>query len=357
MAANGFGNLFKIHSFGESHGAALGVVIEGCSAGLHFDLAELKRQMDRRRPGQTQVVSARNESDEFEILSGVFEEKTLGTPIAIIVRNRDQKSEDYAKPLNRTGHADDVWASKFGFADHRGGGRSSGRETLSRVLGGAVAQMLVRKLSPETKCLAFVEQIGEIAIDAEDKKNIQLALRDEYDLEKSAVRMPSLEKSQQLHELLLQAKEKGESYGGIIGAVIHRAPTNLGQPVFKKLKSELSAALMSIGAVNGIEFGSGFGKVEVKGTEFHRQFHRGSQSGGNENENYGGIRGGISTGEDIYLRLVFKPTSSILDVAKKGRHDPCILPRAVVVVEAMINLVLADQLLWRRLDQISLDQV
>ena len=323
MNANSFGSRFVINTFGESHGVALGVVIDGCPAGLDFDLEFLTKEMERRRPGvysQEQiVVSARKELDSPEILSGVFEGKTLGTPIAILVRNQDQRSEDYEKTKDapRIGHADDVWKCKFGHADYRGGGRSSGRETLCRVLGGAVAKMLIRKISPATIIEGYVSQVG----------NHKLA---------SAIELQSIK------EVLSDAQKKGESLGGEVTIRIQKPIPNLGQPVFHKLKSDLAAAMMSVGAATGFEIGAGFDVIEQAGTAFHK----------NKNaEVYGGIRGGISTGEDIVLRIAMKPTSSILDVAKQGRHDPCIAIRAVPVFESMAALVIADHLLWMKQDR------
>ena len=320
MSANSFGYIFKLTSFGESHGTALGVVIEGCPAGLEFDEELLHNWMDKRRPGSSSITSGRNEKDKTEILSGVFEGKTLGTPIAVIVRNQDARPQDYKeiKDNYRIGHADDVWQDKFGHRDYRGGGRASGRETLSRVIGGAFAQMLVRKLSPRTKVYGFVRQVSDMVFESGD------------------------DSTEKIEKFLLKAKQEGQSYGGVAEIHVIDPPRGLGQPVFHKLKSDLARAMMSVGATNGFEIG--FAVSPSKGTEFHR--HMSSPS-------YGGIRGGISTGERISLRVVFKPTSSVLDVAKRGRHDPCIVLRAVSVLEAMAYIVLADHLLWSRLDRLS----
>lgn len=339
MSANSFGSRFKITSFGESHGTALGVLVEGCPAGILFDETLLLKQLERRRPGKSgnQIVSGRQESDVPEVLSGIFEGKTLGTPIAMIVRNQDARSQDYeaVKAAPRAGHADDVWKKKFGHSDHRGGGRSSGRETVSRVMAGSLAQMLMQKISPATKVVGFASQIGPFAISSEERAQVLKKNIDDHQ-----ARFPSA-KSSEIEKLLKEAQEKGESYGGIAEILIHAPPESLGQPVFHKLKSDLAQAFMSIGATSGFELGLGFDSVEKKGTEFH--------SG--PTENYGGIRGGLSTGEDILLRVSFKPTSSILDIAKKGRHDPCIVTRAIPVLEAMTWLVLADHSLWARTDR------
>ncbi len=315
MSTSSFGNRFVITSFGESHGAALGVVIDGCPAGLDWDEKIIQENLKRRRPGTSAIVSGRQEADEFEILSGVFENKTLGTPIALLVRNQDAKSKDYDQIKNnpRAGHADDVWKNKFGISDHRGGGRSSGRETVTRVLAGSVAQMLCHRLVPQMKVSAKVIQVGTQAY------------------------------SPAVDEMLKKAQGEGESYGGVLEVHIQNPPANLGQPVFHKLKSDFAAAFMSIGAVSAVEMGAGIDANLKKGTDFHND--AGSA-------NYGGIRGGISTGETISFKVHVKPTSSILDVAKKGRHDPFIGTRAVPVIESMAYLVLADHLLWMKTDKI-----
>lgn len=340
MSANSFGHHFKITSFGESHGLALGVVIEGCPAGLTFDHELLHLNMNRRRPGQSGVTTARQESDKPEILSGVFQNRTLGTPICIIVRNHDQKSSDYDQIQQhaRIGHADDTWLKKFGHVDHRGGGRSSGRETLSRVLGGSVAQMLCRELAPELRLKGYASQIGSYTLTVEESEQIWNLNVDDF-----STRFPSQARHSEIEKMLTTAKSEGESYGGSVQVQITGTPASLGQPVFHKLKSDLAGAMLSLGACSGFEFGAGFEAAHQKGQEFHQSM---------QSDVYGGIRGGLSTGENIQFSLAFKPTSSIKDVAKKGRHDPCIVTRAVPVVEAMTWLVLADHLLWLRLDRV-----
>ncbi|KYG66294.1 chorismate synthase [Bdellovibrio bacteriovorus] len=340
MSANQFGSRFVITSFGESHGAALGVVVDGCPAGVNFDQALLTTQMERRRPGQHgsgQIVSGRNEGDQVEVLSGVFEGKTLGTPIAMIVRNQDARSGDYSQIKNsaRTGHADDVWKNKFGHSDHRGGGRSSGRETVSRVMAGSVAQMYMQHASPKTRVIGYAAQIGPLTLS--DAEKAQVA---KTNIDACQARFPAKNQNE-VSELLKKAQENGESYGGIAEILIENPPAHLGQPVFHKLKSDLAMAFLSVGAANGFELGAGFEATETPGTAFHTP----------ESQVYGGIRGGVSTGENILLRVSFKPTSSILDVAKKGRHDPCIVTRAIPVLEAMTWLVLADHLLWSKTDK------
>lgn len=340
MSANSFGHLFKVTSFGESHGAALGIVIEGCPAGLQFDHELLLKNLARRRPGQSSVTTARNEQDQPEILSGVFENITLGTPICIIVRNQDQKSQDYDEIRNqaRIGHADDTWKQKFSHVDHRGGGRSSGRETLARVIGGSVAQMLCQKLIPEIKLKSYASQIANFKLSQIEKNNIWNINVDEF-----ATRFVSNNLQSEVVQLLETAKQNGESYGGQVETQVQNIPLGLGQPVFHKFKSDLAAAMLSIGATTGFEFGDGFDSVSKKGTEFHQDMN---------SSVYGGIRGGITTGEPMSFKVAFKPTSSIKDVAKKGRHDPCIVTRAVPVVEAMTWLVIADHLLWSKLDRV-----
>jgi chorismate synthase len=314
MNSNTFGTHFRLTTFGESHGFAMGAVIDGCPAGVEFNLELLKDFLARRRPGQSKAVSARNEADEPQILSGVFDGKTLGTPIAVMVVNQDQRSADYQN-IVRKGHADDMWAQKFEHSDLRGGGRASGRETLARVIGGAIAKMFCLSQYNEVKVSGRPTQIGPIVIETKE------------DLKKA-------------EEFLAQAKIEGQSYGGIAQIEIIKTPSGLGQPVFRKLKSDLASAMLSIGATTGFELGEGFKSASAKGTDFHL-----------DSDVYGGIRGGISTGDKIDFRIAFKPTSSILDVAKKGRHDPCIVLRAIPVLEAMTWLVLADHILWQRLDK------
>lgn len=343
MSANQFGSRFVITSFGESHGTALGVLIDGCPAGVSFDEGLLKKELERRRPGthgrgSQQIVSGRAETDVAEVLSGVFEGKTLGTPIAMIVRNQDARSQDYAQiqKAPRAGHADDMWKNKFGHSDHRGGGRSSGRETVSRVMAGSVAQMMLAQVSAATKVIGYASQIGAYELTPDERARVGQNHIDSYQ-----ARFPSI-RHNEIAEMLKKAQESGESYGGVAEILIQNPPAYLGQPVFHKLKSDLAQAFLSVGATNGFELGLGFESAAVQGTTFHQ----GSQ------EAYGGIRGGISTGESILLRVSFKPTSSILDVAKKGRHDPCIVTRAIPVLEAMTWLVLADHYLWSRTDKI-----
>ena len=338
MSANSFGTLFKITSFGESHGKALGVVIDGCPAGVEFNTDLLVANLARRRPGQSSITSDRKESDLPVVLSGIFEDKTLGTPICIIVENTDQRSADYKeiKSSARIGHADDTWKKKFGHVDHRGGGRSSGRETVTRVLAGSVAQMLLQKLQPKIQLKAFSAEIGPYKLSSSEMETVWMQNIDSY-----PTRFPSIQ-SNEIVTMLEQAKLEGESFGGAVELRIKNAPIGLGQPVFHKLKADLASAMLSLGAAVAVEIGEGFNSSELAGSEFHKEM---------DSSKYGGIRGGISTGEEIILRVAFKPTSSIKDIAKKGRHDPCIVPRAVPVIESMAWLVLADHMLWSRLDK------
>jgi len=339
MSANSFGHLFKITTFGESHGNALGVVIDGCPAGIEFNHELLLTNLKKRKPGQSSITTSRSEEDAPEILSGVFENKTLGTPICMIVRNVDQKSEDYNKIKfqPRIGHADDTWLAKFHHMDHRGGGRASGRETLARVLAGSVAQMFCQKLQPDIIIKAYSSQIGEYKLSPAEQSAVW-----SVNIEEFITRLPSIEKNIKIMGMLEKAKAEGDSYGGQVEVQIKNVPMGLGQPIFHKFKSDFAAAMMSIGATTSFEFGGGASSTEQKGMDFHKKM---------SSDIYGGIRGGLTTGEIINFNVGFKPTSSIKDTAKQGRHDPCIVPRAVPVVEAMTWLLLADHLLWSRLDR------
>ncbi|MFK8138105.1 MAG: chorismate synthase [Bdellovibrionales bacterium] len=341
MGGNSFGKHFVVTSFGESHGPAMGVVIDGCPAGLEIDMDILKADLSRRRPGQSELVTARNELDEPEILSGVFQGKTIGSPITVVIRNKDQKSEDYEqiKSSPRRGHADDIWLNKYGHSDYRGGGRASGRETVSRVIAGSFAKMLLKKLYPNLSIYAFSKQIFEYELNQNELSSISPDTK----IDNFPARFPELSKAKKIEELLLDAKKEGKSYGGIVEFRVENMIENLGQAVFHKLKSELSSALLSIGATTGVSFGDAENAANTEGVEFHNQ----------SISPYGGLRGGMSTGETILGSLTFKPTSTVLDNAKKGRHDPCILPRAIPVVEAMIALTIIDHLLWSKLDRLD----
>jgi chorismate synthase len=342
MSANRFGQAFSITTFGESHGVALGVVVDGCPAGVDFDLEILNRWTLRRRPGGA-LVSARAESDQAELLSGVHLGKTLGTPIALIVRNHDARSQDYADLKVRAGHADDVWLKKFGHSDVRGGGRASGRETVSRVLGAAVAEMFLKTEVAGLKIESFTESVGPIKMAQTDIKRIFSGEVSSSAVDSLPARFGDANRAKEVEDLLQSAKRDGHSYGGTACVIVRNAGAGLGQPVFRKLKSDIAQAMMSVGAATAVEIGDGFSAAQSEGSEFHTLAR--------ENP-YGGVRGGISTGEDIFVRAAFKPTSSVLDLAKKGRHDPCIVPRASIVLEAMMMLLIADHALLRRLDRV-----
>ena len=330
MAANIFGTHFQVITFGESHGAAMGVIIDGCPAGVNFSLDLLQKNLNQRKPGRFAWMSARTEPDKAEILSGIFEGKTIGTPIAVIVRNKDAKASEYEhiKKKARIGHADDVWKRKFNWYDPRGGGRASGRETISRVIAGSFAEMFLKQASPRLSIQAFPTQIGKFKRTDSPKNELS--------------RKWFGQQSAKIEKFLIQAKQKGLSYGGVLQVEITHAPTGLGEPVFHKLKSDLAAAFMSIGACYALTLG----KEEIymqEGSSLHT---------GKNNLAYGGIRGGISTGEKIIFTLKFKPPASVLEIAKRGRHDPCIVPRAAIVARAMAYLAVADHTLWARLNQI-----
>jgi chorismate synthase len=326
---NTFGELFRVTTFGESHGPALGAVIDGCPAGVALTTADVQRALNRRRPGQSAVTTARAEADTVELLSGVYEDKTLGTPIAAVVRNVDQRSQDYAKLAkeDRPGHADRVWRERFLHRDPRGGGRTSGRETLSRVIGGAVAEALLAREAPAISTVGWVSQVGPLVLPLPASSITRLVV------DAQSTRCPDAALAAQMEALILDAKSKGDSLGGAITVRIDGLPTGLGEPVFGKLKSRLADAVTSIGAVTGVMWGPDDLEAQLKlpGTQFHAR-----------RDVYGGIQGGLSNGEPVVLRVLFKPPATLTDHAKAGRHDPCILPRAVPVVEAMVSMVLAD---------------
>ncbi len=338
MVGNLFGHSFRVMSFGESHGEALGVVIDGLPSGIKVDEELLKSFLARRRPGASEVTSSRDEKDQPEILSGVLDGLTLGTPVAVIIRNQDARSKDYENLKPRKGHADEVWLKKYEHVDLRGGGRSSGRETLSRVIAGAFAKMAFKDQFKDTEVVSFTSSIGSVIL----KENKDKELLSKWDVRKGFNNdLVSMNEDELplIRDLLLKAKSEGESYGGKISVKVFSPPESLGQPVFGKLKAVLTGSLMSVGAFNGVEIGEGFKAASLKGTDFHQ----------NENVDvYGGVQGGISTGKTISLSISVKPTSSILDVAKKGRHDPCIVPRACVVAESMVWITLFDMLLQRK---------
>ncbi len=332
---NTFGALFRLTTFGESHGTALGAVVDGCPAGVPLDDARIQHALDRRRPGQSALTTARAEADRVELLSGVYEGKTLGTPIAAVVRNADQRSADYdaLKATDRKGHADAVWRARFQHRDHRGGGRTSGRETLSRVVGGAIAEALLQRELPGARIIGWVSRIGPIRA-APPPQGLTRSVVDQH-----ATRCPDHDAADQMATLITDAKARGDSWGGAVDVRVDGLPIGLGEPVFGKLKAQLAHAVAGIGAVTGVTWGAlddaaGYeAALAQPGSAFHAR-----------TDVYGGVQGGLSNGEPLALRVWFKPPATLHDVAKAGRHDPCILPRAVPVVEAMVALVLAD--LW-----------
>jgi chorismate synthase len=347
MAGNTFGKILKLTTFGESHGEAIGGIIDGCPAGLVLDLDQIAYEMMRRKPGQSKIVSQRKEADEVQFLSGIFQGKTTGTPIGFIIPNTDQKSEDYShvKESYRPSHADYVYEKKYGIHDYRGGGRSSARETASRVVGGAVAKQII----PQIKINAFVSSVGEVSID-KTYQELDFSL-----IESNMVRCPDPVVAEKMEALIAATKKEGDTIGGTITCVIQNVPLGLGEPVFDKLHAELGKAMLSINAVKGFELGSGFCGAMMKGSQHNDLYN---PDGSTQTNRSGGIQGGISNGMDIYFRVAFKPVATLLqkqDVLThegtiveqqgKGRHDPCVVPRAVPIVEAMAALVLADNYL------------
>ena len=345
---NSFGNLFKITTFGESHGVALGVTIDGCPAGLEIDEDFIGQELERRKPGQSKITTQRKEDDTFEILSGVFEGKSTGTPIGMIIRNKDQRSKDYSHIADkfRPSHADFTYAEKYGNRDYRGGGRSSARETAARVAGGAVAKLLLKSIGVEV--YAYVSEVGDIK--APDYREMDLTK-----IEENIVRCPDSDSALKMIELIDSVRKDRDTIGGIVTGVIKNVPVGLGEPVFDKLHAELGKAMLSINAVKGFEYGSGFEGTKMRGSEHNDAFY--SEKGKVKTKtNYsGGVQGGISNGEDIYFNVAFKPVATIMkdqesvnergesvSVTGKGRHDPCVVPRAVPIVEAMAALVITD---------------
>lgn len=332
---NTFGELFRVTTFGESHGPAMGAVIDGCPAGVALDAAQVQRALDRRRPGQSAVTTARAEGDRVELLSGVYEDKTLGTPIAAVVRNENQRSQDYAKLAteDRPGHADRTWRERFKHRDPRGGGRTSGRETLSRCIGGAVAEALLARELPGVSVVGWVSRVGAL-VAPPPPPGLTRAQVDAH-----VTRCPDARVADQMEALILDAKLSGDSWGGVITLRVEGLPVGLGEPVFGKLKSLLSSGLAGIGAVTGVAWGPDDleARLALPGSEFHARAADGSVS-----DVYGGIQGGLSNGEPLTVRVLFKPPATLREHAKSGRHDPCILPRAVPVTEAMVSMVLAD---------------
>lgn len=346
---NSFGKLFRITTFGESHGPGIGVVIDGCPAGLKIDERHIQEQLDRRKPGQSKITTQRKESDTFQILSGIFEGYTTGTPLALIIWNKDARSKDYSHIAEkfRPSHADFTYQEKYGTRDYRGGGRSSARETAARVAAGAIARQLLYSMGVNIQ--AFVSQVGSIKID-QPYQALDLS-----STENNIVRCPHQPSAQQMISLIETTRKAGDSVGGVVTCVVTGAPVGWGEPVFDKLHAQLGHAMLGINAVKGFEYGSGFGGVQMTGSQHNDIFEKQGDKIVTKTNFSGGIQGGISNGQDIYFRVAFKPVATIMKdqesvdqqgkstvVKGKGRHDPCVVPRAVPIVEAMAALVLAD---------------
>ncbi len=345
-----YGKLFKISTFGESHGAAIGVVIDGCPAGVPWDEDFIQSELARRKPGQSRITTQRKEADSFQVLSGVFEGLTTGTPIALVIFNEDQRSKDYGHIADkfRPSHADFTYTAKYGVRDYRGGGRSSARETAARVAAGAVAQLVLKSLGVQV--MSYVSQVGPLVL---TKPYTELDLSK---IEDNAVRCPDPEMAEKMFSFIDETRKKGDSIGGVITGVLKGVPVGWGEPVFDKLHAELGKAMLSINAVKGFSYGSGFEGVKLYGSEHNDAFYTDELGQVKTKTNHsGGIQGGISNGEDIYFQVAFKPVATIMVdqesvneagesvvVSGKGRHDPCVLPRAVPIVDAMSALVLVD---------------
>lgn len=354
MAGNSFGKLFKLTTFGESHGEAIGGIIDGCPAGLTVDIEKVQVEMNRRKPGQSAIVTQRKEPDTVKFLSGIFEGKTTGAPIGFIIENANQKSNDYShiKDVYRPSHADYTYDQKYGNRDYRGGGRSSARETACRVAAGAIAKQLLEKI----KITAYTSAVGNIQL---KRKFEELDLSE---IEKNPVRCPDPETAKSMESYIKEIRSQGDTVGGVVECVITNVPAGLGEPVFDKLHAALGAAMLSINAVKGFEYGSGFAGSALKGSEHNDKFN----TDGTTKTNFsGGIQGGISNGMDINFRVAFKPVATLMqkqqtinsegeevEMQGKGRHDPCVVPRAIPIVEAMAALVLADFYLLNKISRI-----
>ena len=358
MAGNSFGTIFQITTFGESHGEAIGVVIDGFPAGIEVDENLIHKDLQRRKPGQSRLTTQRKESEEFKILSGVFEDKSLGTPICVTIPNSDARSKDYEhlQKAYRPSHADFTYEAKYGHRDHRGGGRSSARETASRVVAGAFAKMLLNQVGVEI--VAYVSSVAKVGSTVDDK-TVSL-----NQVESSLVRCPDMLATTKMEELIDAVRKEGDTVGGVVRCVVRKVPIGLGEPVFDKLHAELGKAMLSINAVKGFEIGSGFSSTKMKGSEHNDLFSSEEGEILTSTNNSGGIQGGISNGMDIHFNVAFKPVATIMqsqksvdnagnevDLAGKGRHDPCVVPRAVPIVEAMAAVVLADFYLRNKTQQ------
>ena len=351
---NTFGNILRLTTFGESHGEAIGGVVDGMPAGIDIDIDFIQAELNRRRPGQSKITTSRQEADQVELLSGVFEGKSTGCPIGFIVRNTNQHSQDYENMRNvfRPSHADYTYQQKYGIRDHRGGGRSSARITISRCVGGALAKLVLKQLGISVQ--AYTSQVGNIALERD------YHLYDLSQTETNAVRCPDAEKAAQMEALITQVKGEGDTIGGVITCVIKGCPAGLGEPEFGKLHADLGAAMLSINAVKGFEYGEGFSGVTARGSEQNDIFIPGPNGITTATNHSGGIQGGISNGQDIYFRVAFKPVATLLmeqdtvdiegnptTLTAKGRHDPCVLPRAVPVVEAMAAITILDHFMFQ----------
>lgn len=350
---NTFGNIFRLTTFGESHGPGVGGVIDGMPAGIEVDLDFLQAELNRRRPGQSALTTPRKEADRVELLSGIFEGKTTGCPIGFLVRNENQHSNDYDNlhEVFRPSHADFTYQSKYGIRDHRGGGRTSARETIARVVGGAFAKMVLRQKG--INITAYTSQVGPLALDK------AYTAYDFTEIERNPVRCPDSEMAEAMGELIKQVKAEGDTIGGVITCVIQGCPVGLGEPVFDKLHAQLGAAMLGINAVKGFEYGEGFAGVTARGSEQNDVFVPDGKGGITTRTNHsGGIQGGLSNGQDIYFRVAFKPVATLLreqdtvnlqgeavTLKTRGRHDACVLPRAVPIVEAMAAMVILDNYL------------
>jgi chorismate synthase len=356
---NSYGELFRISTFGESHGPAIGVIIDGCPAGLDIDEAFIQSELDRRKPGQSRITTQRQEDDTFKILSGTFEGKSTGTPIALVIENQDQRSKDYSHIAEkfRPSHADYTYEAKYGNRDYRGGGRSSARETAARVAAGAIAKLLLRKVAG-VQIDAFVSKVGTI----EAPHYTQLDLGKTED---NIVRCPDAATAEKMIALIDQIRLDRDTIGGVVTCVIKNTPVGLGEPVFDKLHAELGKAMLSINAVKGFEYGSGFEGTTLRGSQHNDEFYKEGDRIRTKTNHSGGIQGGISNGEDIYFSVAFKPVATIMQdqpsvdkqgnetvVSGKGRHDPCVVPRAVPIVESMAALVMADFYLRSRVSKL-----
>ena len=350
MSGNIYGTLFRLATYGESHGSAIGGVIDGCPAGIKLDLDAIQNDLNRRKPGQSSIVTQRKEPDEVSFYSGIFKGKTTGTPIGFAIHNTNQKSDDYShiKDSYRPSHADYVYDEKYGIRDYRGGGRSSARETASRVVAGAIAKQFLSPMDIQ----AYVSGVGKLSLDTNPSEI------DFSSVEQNPVRCPDPKMANEMERYIKQIRKEGDTVGGVITCVIKNVPVGLGEPVFDKLHAELSKAMLSINAVKGFEYGSGFKGTKMKGSEHNDLFN---SDGTTQTNRSGGIQGGISNGMDIYFNVAFKPVATIMqnqqtinsqgakvEMQGKGRHDPCVVPRAVPIVEAMSALVLADFMLLKR---------